>query len=360
MKSILIISATLALVSYASAFNRSLVNASIERGFFDDMFGDRPSRPSGHNSRPKPADRPSKPAGRPSRPSQGSGGSVKCGKQADNHQPSINEMTRIINGQEAVPNSWPWLVSYQVDMGNGMGAMCGANLIRVSDSVEQSDILLTAAHCVTKEESQGTHPQAWPARQLSVTAGLHRRRQRTQGLQPREVSEVRFHPKFKFSPRSGANNDLAIVKLSEPLDFTDTVRPICLPAEGEALPVGKTCVAAGWGRINPNGHDTAEALQQVVAPAQSASTCSNSWRSAYIENQMVCAGSLQGDSGTCQGDSGGMLACDDNGSWKLYGTTSFGVAGTCLEEGKPGIFARVSSYIDWVNQNVQELTSVGK
>jgi len=307
------------------------------------------------NRQKKPAAKPSKPAA----PSAGSG-QGQCGKQADNHQPDINDMTRIINGHEAVPNSWPWLASYQVDMGNGMGAMCGANIIRVSDSVEESDILLTAAHCVTKEETQGSHPEAWPAEQLSIIAGLHRRQQRAQGLQAKQVTEVRFHPEFIFTPRTGANNDLAIIKLDSPLKFSDTVRPICLPAKGEALPVGKTCVAAGWGRINPNDHETADALQQVVAPAQDASTCSNAWGDSYIEDQMVCAGSLQGDSGTCQGDSGGMLACNDNGSWKLFGTTSFGIAGTCLEEGKPGMFARVSSYIDWVNQNVQELTSVGK
>ena len=36
-----------------------------------------------------------------------------CGKPAIT--PDVPEMIRVINGEEAVPHSWPWQISIQVD-----------------------------------------------------------------------------------------------------------------------------------------------------------------------------------------------------------------------------------------------------
>jgi len=287
-------------------------------------------------------------------------GPVGCGKQATGFQPTTQrKFQRIIGGSEAKPHTWPWLVSMSVDFGNGMGAGCGSSLLRVRDNQEQSDIVLTAAHCVTEEKSMATNPKAFNPSQISVTAGEHRPDKYDVGQESRTASKVAFHKDFRFTPTGGAVNDVAIVKLATPIPFSDTIRPICLPTAGEAIPVGKTCVAAGWGRNNSRNQDTPDALQQVLAPAQDAKTCQKGWFSSYKEDIMICAGSLQGTSGTCQGDSGGMLACQQSdGSWRLYGATSFGVAGTCLQAGKPGIFTRLSSYIDWINKNMNEMTSL--
>jgi len=246
-----------------------------------------------------------------------------------------------------------------IDFGNGYGAGCGSSLLRVRENQEQSDIVVTAAHCVTEENSMATNPKAFSPSQITVIAGNHRQDKYDAGEESRTASQVRFHKDFRFTPRDGAVNDIALVKLASPIPFTDTIRPICLPTAGEAIPVGKTCIAAGWGRNNSRNQDTPEALQQVLTPAQDANTCRKGWGPSYKEDIMICAGSLQGNSGTCQGDSGGMLACQQaDGGWKLYGATSFGVAGSCLSAGKPSIFARLSSYIDWVTKNMNEMTSL--
>jgi len=286
--------------------------------------------------------------------------SVGCGRQASAFAPRVQQTSRIIGGSEAKPHSWPWMVTFSVDMGNGMGSICGSSLLRVKDNAESSDIILTAAHCVTKPETMGTNPQAISSHQVTAIAGNHRHDRVEAGEERRRASVIRFHPNFRFTEQAGANNDVALVKLEKPIRFSDTIRPVCLPKAGEALPVGKTCVAAGWGRNNSrNEQDMPIALQQVLAPAHDVNTCRRGWGATYKEDQMICAGSLKGDSGACQGDSGGMLACQQSdGSSALFGATSFGLGGPCVSPGQPGNFARISSYVPWIVKNMQEMTSV--
>ena len=52
------------------------------------------------------------------------------------------------------------------------------------------------------------------------------------------------------------NNDIALLRLAHPVDWTDSIRPICLTrAEAEAFPSSQgdnlenlNCVITGWGR----------------------------------------------------------------------------------------------------------------
>lgn len=114
-----------------------------------------------------------------------------------------------------------------------------------------------------------------------------------------QAAEIRKHPSYRNSVR----NDIALIKLTKPIKFSDTVRPICLPTQGEALPVGKQCAAAGWGRINGATRETSNVLKQLSAPVQSAATCQRNqyggWGAGYVEAEMVCAGSLEGNAGVC-------------------------------------------------------------
>jgi secreted trypsin-like serine protease len=80
--------------------------------------------------------------------------------------------------------------------------------------------------------------------------------------------------------------------------------------------------------------------------------CERTENSGYLtEFAHLCAGWPEGGKDGCQGDSGGPLICaDEENQPVLVGVTSWGFG--CAEPGHPGVWARVSSYVDWIEENM--------
>ena len=79
-------------------------------------------------------------------------------------------------------------------------------------------------------------------------------------------------------------------------------------------------------------------------------TCNEDYSGYDITDKMICAGQKGKDS--CQGDSGGPLVAYKDGSPVLVGVVSWGVG--CALEGYPGVYARVSAFVDWINQTIEK------
>lgn len=45
------------------------------------------------------------------------------------------------------------------------------------------------------------------------------------------------------------SNDIALIKLSTPVKFTDAIMAACLPKSGEILPNNAPSYVTGWGRL---------------------------------------------------------------------------------------------------------------
>jgi len=63
---------------------------------------------------------------------------------------------------------------------------------------------------------------------------------------------------------------------------------------------------------------------------------------------------------SCKGDSGGplILAGSDATTDVQVGIVSFGL-GNCANVDFPGVYSEISSLLDWINTNADELTSSG-
>ena len=146
----------------------------------------------------------------------------------------------------------------------------------MGESLLSSDTILTAAHCVSFRSSVVI---AFPQYDVSLKDGIKIR-----------SSEIRIHP--DYSSRGAPNNDFAIVKLSTPVRFDDTVSPICLPNPTLSY-TGKLAEVTGWGNTIPNGINIPKDLQTVNVTTMSNEECNelyiNQTGEDMITKDMICA-----------------------------------------------------------------------
>ncbi|XP_021017056.1 chymotrypsin-like elastase family member 3B [Mus caroli] len=248
-------------------------------------------------------------------------------------QPSYNPSSRVVNGEEAVPHSWPWQVSLQYEMGGSFYHTCGGSLIT-------PDWVLTAGHCIM------------PYLTYQVVLGEHEQgvEEGSEQVIPINAGDLFVHPKWN-SECVNCGNDIALVKLSRSAQLGDAVQLACLPPAGEILPNGAPCYISGWGRLSTNGPLPTK-LQQALLPVVDYEHCSRwDWWGYYVKTTMVCAGGYI-QSG-CFGDSGGPLNCPaDNGTWQVHGIASFVSPSGCNTLKKPTMFTRVSAFIDWIEETI--------
>uniref|UniRef100_H2UK69 pancreatic elastase II n=1 Tax=Takifugu rubripes TaxID=31033 RepID=H2UK69_TAKRU len=236
-------------------------------------------------------------------------------------------VSRVVGGEDVRQNSWPWQASLQYKSGSNFYHTCGGTLI-------SNQWVLTAAHCIGSSYT------------YRVYLGKHNLGSNESGAIAISPAKIIVHEAWD-SYR--IRNDIALIKLSTPVQRSDSIMPACLPASGEILPHSSPCYVTGWGRLWTGG-PIADILQQARLPVVSHETCSRyDWWGSLVTSSMVCAGG-DGQLASCNGDSGGPLNCQNaDGSWDVHGVVSFGSSMGCNYYKKPSVFTRVSAYINWIN-----------
>ncbi|KAM4717038.1 LOW QUALITY PROTEIN: polyserase-2-like [Anableps anableps] len=239
-------------------------------------------------------------------------------------QPALN--TRIVGGEAAPPGSWPWQVSLHYN-----DHFCGGSLIN-------DQWVLTAAHCVQ-----------WLAGIPSIVT-VYLGRQSQEGPNPneavRKVAQIISHPHYNLS---AVYNDIALLRLSEPVNFTSYISPVCLAASESTFYSGVDTWITGWGTIGSGVPlPSPQNLMEVEVPVVRNRQCRCSYGESNITDDMMCAGLLEGGKDSCQGDSGGPMVSKQGGRWIQAGVVSFGF-GWLSQPNFPGVYTRVSQYESWIN-----------
>ncbi|XP_022909353.1 chymotrypsin-like elastase family member 2A [Onthophagus taurus] len=245
---------------------------------------------------------------------------------------------RIINGKRSVRGAWPWQVSLQLlhPQFGFLGHWCGGVLI-------SPEWILTAAHCISNDLFNLPLAALWTA-----VLGEYDHDQEENTEQRIPVDKIVLHERFH-----NFQHDIALMKLSTPVKLTgNRVRSICLPTKRLSYNETDLCIATGWGRAKEDGK-LAGKLLEVKIPVHDNAVCKKKYEHAVpIRSGHLCAGHLDGSSGTCVGDSGGPLQCAlSDGRWFLAGITSFGSG--CAKPGFPDVYTRLSYYLPWIKTKMK-------
>ncbi|XP_017036137.1 uncharacterized protein [Drosophila kikkawai] len=171
----------------------------------------------------------------------------------------------------------------------------------------------------------------------------------------RDVVSVHIHPEYYAGT---LDNDLAILKLDQPVDFTKNphISPACLPDKYSDF-TGARCWTTGWGKDAFGEHGKYQnILKEVDVPILSHHQCEAQLRntrlgySYKLNPGFVCAGGEEGKD-ACKGDGGGPLVCERNGVWNVVGVVSWGIG--CGQVNVPGVYVKVSAYLPWIQQITQ-------
>lgn len=178
---------------------------------------------------------------------------IKCGRVKNPHdafhavhkrqsgnktESTEKENVRIVGGTDCFPHQWPFIVAI---FKNGKHHCGGA--------IKSAQWVITAAHCF----------HSYHKSYYEVRAGALRHRSYNPEVQISTIIKVFVYPKYD---QKAMVEDLALVKIANPLNFNRYVRPICLPAPGRSGSIsnwmqgpapGEVCAVMGWGTLAEDG-----------------------------------------------------------------------------------------------------------
>ncbi|CAB0037612.1 unnamed protein product [Trichogramma brassicae] len=217
---------------------------------------------------------------------------------------------------------------FQASLHYGLfGHLCGASIIN-------KRYLLTAGHCV--------HAYGDPD-QLYVRAGTSYAKE---GGTIHRVAKVIRHPEYTVNEYGNPMDDIALIKLEDPIVYDKKRRAIKLYKQNEKTRVGAMASLAGWGVTME--FQTPFQLQSVELPIIDSAVCDEAYRElGGLPHKQICAGYLGvGGKDSCQGDSGGPLVIGK----RLAGIISWGL--DCAQPDYPGAYTEIAAYRDWIAENM--------
>ncbi|RVE47617.1 hypothetical protein evm_007714 [Chilo suppressalis] len=269
---------------------------------------------------------------------------------------------RIVGGRDTQPGEFPHMAAIGWNSSLDQWEFkCGGSLI-------SNKFVLTAAHCSKASERDTTIADVFPKivrlAEKNIISDAELLLFNENDYVDVYISRIINHPQYEAPKKY---HDIALIELQEEVQFTNFVQPACLYSGPDNKLVGKQAYMTGWGVVDSRNHEMSRGLQAVLLDVLDTQLCNNLLRRSFnrhwygFQDHQICAGVLSGGADACQGDSGGPLQirmklpqknrrCDLTNScrrmYHIIGVTSFGVG--CALPNLPGVYTRVSSYLDWI------------
>lgn len=250
---------------------------------------------------------------------------------------------RIVGGQQTSVDNWPWQVMLVLETPYGRSAGCGGSII-------SPRWILTAAHCLFSSTSVQVFDEVGLGELytdhhgfgFSVVYGEDRPRGKS------GVPADRVIPHEAYDPR-GSDNDIALIRLTENIPGHRSVQLSSEKLDRVFARPGLCATVTGWGTTEAGGA-TSDTLQRADMPILTTSACAEAYPDESTRHT-ICAGYDQGGVDSCQGDSGGPFVVRHGTSSRYVqvGVVSWGYG--CAQPGRPGVYTRVSKYIDWIQSH---------
>ncbi|XP_053673720.1 trypsin 3A1-like [Anopheles nili] len=216
-------------------------------------------------------------------------------------------------------------VPYQAAVLKKGHAICGGTIIGPR-------WILTSLHCLDYPEIA----------EFNVVVGTE---------EPESGSMLKIEETVTMPYSMEMNYDLALLKLTEPVQYSAKVQCLPLLESKSSLVPGKPAYISGFGVNGEHSHETG--LKAATVNMLPPEKCADVYPEEY-RNFMICAGFEQGQVDSCQGDSGGPLVLDG----KLAGIVFFGHG--CARPNYPGLYISVPSFYDWITSVVKNMSSPGE
>lgn len=298
--------------------------------------------------------------------------SAKCGV--------VQNQNRIVGGVNTGLGELPWvaLIKY-VKMPNHVAFHCSATLI-------SHNFVITAAHCIYGKSIY----KQWIPKEIRLGEWDMRTSIDCIGdvddfecADPSlDVLIRRIIPhQYFMSEAKNQYHDIALIQMDQAVEFTDFIKPICLPplqpASSTSLASslvntltnqqqgrgsnyrGHKFLVAGWGVTETTKRSAI--LKKTTLNEVDLKVCAAIYKKEklFIMSNQLCAQANERD--TCQGDSGAALMSifidKTNPSqlpyWYIAGIVSYGMT-PCANPEWPGVYTRITDYVNWIEDTIEK------